>query len=144
MKLVVLELKASGISQAIVPDRTHILKYVRPHLYRHNFATGTVKMQLLDNSDSLLAESATVNIADLVGSNSYNYFHGYVRFEINYGLIKDTTYKLKLVGGDGYTFNDAAYVGWCNGFALGKYAPTYVTVDSTYPLDLEIWERKTK
>jgi hypothetical protein len=54
-------------------------------------------------------------------------------------LKKGQSYSLKLVG-TGYSFSEPAYVGWCNGYDLGKYDSTTVPADIYQsPLDLEIW-----
>jgi hypothetical protein len=139
VKLIVQELKASELSQQLTPSRNTIVEAVRPHLYRHLWPSGSLKMQILTTSDVLVAESDAVSIADISAGN--NYFHGYVRFYINAFLTKDTAYKFKLTS-SGYTYADAAFIGWCNGFDLGKYAAGYTPANDLYePLDLEVWER---
>ncbi len=141
MKLLVEELKASGVIQEMTPTKNIIVEAIRPHLYRHLFATGSLKVQVLDSMDVLLGESATVDISDI---GDLDYFHGYVRFLVNAALQANETYKFKLVGDDGYTFDESAYIGWCNGFDLAKYPNSYSpTTDLSNSLDLEIWERKT-
>jgi hypothetical protein len=103
--------------------------------------SGTLKVQIY-NGVSLVAESATVNIADI---GSMDYFHGYVRFYVDAYLAKDTTYTIKLVGGGGYTFDEAAYCGWVNGHDLGKYGLIGTPASHChYPMDLEVWERTVK
>jgi hypothetical protein len=144
MRLVVHELLtgATDLQQIVTPDRNTIVEAIRPHLYRHNFASGSLKVQILDGSDVLLAESAAVAISSI---DTANYFHGYVRFDVTAYLAKDTPYKVRLVNAGGYTFSEAAYVGWVNGYDLGKYPPSTVPAnDQYYPLDLEIWERTVK
>lgn len=142
MKLVVYELTESGITQELTVARNTIVESVRPHIYRHNFATGSLKIQIIDSEDDVIAESESVDIADILGPDEEDFFHGYVRFDINAGLKKDETYKFKLVGEGGYTFDEAAYIGWCNGFDLGKYDESYVVDHRVLnALDLEIWER---
>lgn len=142
MKLIVHELEDVGLTQELTADRNMIVEAVRPHLYRHNFADGTLKLQILDQTDTVIGESDPVNISD-IGSQAF--FHGPVRFDINAGLKKNQTYKFKLVGEGGYSFSESAYIGWCNGFDLGKYAPTYTPEAMiNYPLDLEVWERKPR
>lgn len=145
MKFVVRELVSEELSGTYTAPRNVNLVAVRPHLYRHNFQTGTLKVEVLDNEDNLLAESESIEINDIVGPNEYDFFHGYVRFYVSVGLKKDETYKFKLVGEDGYSFDPAAYVGWCSFLDLNKYQPTYTpSCDLNYPLDIELWERKTK
>lgn len=138
MKLVVHELTASGVSQELRPEKNMILAAVRPHIYRHSTPSGQLSLQVFDESDVMVAESESVNIADI---GSAPFFHGYVTFAINGGLKKDHKYTFRLVG-SGYSFSESSYVGWCSGFDLGKYPSTY-TVDDMIkvPLDIEIWER---
>lgn len=146
MRLVVHELGASGLVQVIRSPKNALVVAVRPHLYRHNFATGNLKIQVLDESDVLLAESETLDIADLTtdSDNPLAYFHGFVRFDVSVGMKKDTVYKIKLVGGGGYSFGESAYIGWCNAYDNGHYTADYVPTNDLYePLDLEIWDRKS-
>lgn len=141
MTLVVHELAAAELYQELTPDRNIIVEAVRPHLYRHLLPIGSLKVKIYLTDGTLVAESDPVTITD-IGSN--NYFHGYVRFYINAGLQKDVTYRFYLVG-SGYTFSESAYVGWCTGLDLGKYPADYIPeTDLAYPLDIEVWERKTK
>lgn len=149
MKLVVHELATAGnVQQVYTPTRNVNVEAVRPHIYRHNFATGNLKMQILTDGDVLLAESAVVPIS---GIGTLGYFHGYVRFtmtgvsgETTY-LAADTPYKFKLVTTGGYTFDESAYCGWVNGYDLAKYdADPAAANNISYPMDIEIWERKSK
>lgn len=141
MTLIVHELTGSGLSQIVRRDRNTIVEAIRPHLYRHNFATGSLKIQILDGA-TLVAESALVPISSITTAP---FFHGLVRFEIDAYLAKDTDYTVKLVGEDGYTFDELSYVGWCVGFDLGHYDPTYEASSLLdYPLDLEIWSRSER
>lgn len=142
MKIIVHELTGSGLEQVVVPGRHTIVEAIRPHLYRHNFATGSLKIRIYDSGSNLVAESAAVDIADI---GTMDYFHGYVRFLINAYLAKDAEYTIKLVGTDGYSFDEAAYIGWVNGHDLGKYASTSTPASDYHePFDLEIWERTVK
>ncbi len=142
MKLIIQELDSDGLEQVMIPSKNTIVSAIRPHIYRHNFATGSLKVQIYNESDTLLAESSSVNISDIA---ALNYFHGYVRFNIDLYMQANVSYRVKLVGGDGYTFNESAYIGWANGYDLAKYPLTDEPLsDFNFPLDLEIWERTTK
>lgn len=142
MRLVVQELKSAGLIQEFTAKESTIVYAFRPHLYRHLMPSGSLQIQILDESDNVLAESDEVVITDI---GSMNYFHGYVRFLISVGLKKDETYKFKLIGADGYSYSDSAFVGWCNGYDLGKYLEAYTPASEAYSaLDAEIWKRTTK
>lgn len=141
MTLVVHELDPH-IDQSVTPDRNTIIEAIRPHIYRHNFATGSLKLQIRDSLDSLVAESESIDIADI---GSMAFFHGYVRFYIDAYLQGGESYTIRLIGGDGYTFDESTYCGWVNGYDLAKYPSiTIPTKGVFHPLDLEIWERTTK
>lgn len=140
MKLVVHELTGSGLVQEITPSKNTLVEAIRPHIYRHNFATGSLKIQVLNSFNTVLAESDVVSISAI---GSQNFFHGYVRFLINIGMAAGVTYKIKLVGQGGYTFSEGSYIGWCNDYDLSKYEASYnPTSLLKRPLDIEIWERK--
>lgn len=141
MTLIVHELDAPVV-QTIRHTRNVMVEAIRPHLVRYGNPVGSVKIQILNDANALIAESAPVSIADM---GSQDYFHGYVRLDISAGLTKNKSYTIKLVGTDGYSFSESAYVAWANGFDLGKYPPAYVPEGSLkYPLDLEVWERKAR
>ena len=142
MKLVVHELTGSGLFQTVTRDRRTIVEAVRPHIYRHNFPTGNLKVQILTEADDLVAESSEVPISSI---GTEDFFHGNVRFLLNAYLNKNTNYKIKLVGTGGYSFNESAYIGWCVGFDLGRYPETYEPASLlNKPLDLEIWSRSER
>lgn len=138
MELVVAELKTESLYQEITPSKNTILRAIRPHLYIHNNPSGSLKLQILDQNNELIAESETLAISDIT---SALYFHGYVRFYVNLYMQKDISYRIKLVG-SGYSFSENAYVGWCNGFDLNKFSLNYTPINSfEYPLDFETWIR---
>jgi hypothetical protein len=142
MKLVVHELNGSGLEQEYTPEKNTILEAVRPHIYRHNWPSGSLKVQILDADDIVLIESETINISAI---GSQDFFHGYVTFLINYGLVKNETYKFKVVGEGGYSFSESAYIGLCNDFDLRKYDPAFTPHDGMKSaLDLELWSRSTR
>ncbi len=140
MKLVVHELVTSLEQHLTVQDKIVQVVAVRPHLYRHNFPTGSLKVEIRDMADALVAESNTVAIADI---GSEDFFHGYVRFDVSALLNKDTEYKFKLVHSGGYSFDEAAYCAWCNSFDLERYPKNFSpSSDFRYPMDVEIWQRR--
>lgn len=137
MKLIVYELDGVVFQEITPIGKNQMISAIRPHLYKHLAPTGNLKIQVQDTNGRVIQESNTVAISDI---SSANYFHGYVRFDINIGLMVNRTYRIALVPSGGYTFSESAYIGWCGGFDLGKYEEDY-TVNSTfdYGLDMEIW-----
>lgn len=139
MVLIVNELTSASLYQEITPTKNTLLVAIRPHLYVHNLPAGSLKLQLLDANEEVITESETILISTITAAT---YYHGYVRFYIDYYLQKDVTYKVKLVGSS-YTFAETGYVGWCNGYDLGKYSNDFVVTNNTYAaLDYEIWSKK--
>jgi hypothetical protein len=142
MRLVVQEVKADGVIQEFTPTQNTLVYAVRPHIYRHLNPSGSLQLQILDTDDNVLVESEEIEISSI---GSADYYHGYVRFLIDIGLKKDVTYRFKLIGTDGYSYSDSAFIGWCNGYDLGKYPEQYTpSADAYSALDCEIWKRTTK
>lgn len=142
MKLIIEELKAVPILQKVTPSKNTIIEAIRPHIYRHNFASGSMKLQILDSISTVIAESEKINI-NAIGTMAF--YHGYVRFYIDAYLKQYEHYTIQLLGDDGYTFDESAYCGWANGFDLEKYPMSPAPAgDVYYPFDLEIWERTEK
>lgn len=137
MNLIVFELEDSIYQEMMPVDTSQFVSAIRPHIYKHNAPTGTLTIQVQDQNGRMIKESDVVNISDI---SSANYFHGYIRFDITIGLMIGKTYRIALVAAGGYTFSESAYIGWCNGYDLGKYNLSYES-NSTFeePLDMEIW-----
>ena len=141
MKLIVHELKESGVTQVLKPNRNVMVEAVRPHIYRHNLPAGEFFLEILNADEEVIATSAPV-LASSIGGNSF--FHGYVRFDIKAGLKKNQVYTFRLSATD-YEFSESAYIAWVNGFDLGKYPlPNQAATSIQAPLDLEVWERKVR
>lgn len=139
MKLVVHEL-SSTLEQELLSDKNTILESVRPHLYRHGHPDGSLQIEVLDDSDTVIGTSNSVPISTI---GSQDYFHGYVRFDVNAGLKRDQFYKFRLLT-SGYTFSESAYIGWCGDYDLKKYPYSSPVEPIHSPLDLELYERTTR
>lgn len=137
MKLVVHELMTK-LSQVIQVGSDSInLEAIRPHLYRHNQATGSLQLQVEDLGGNVIAQSDQVDISD-VGTGSF--WHGYIRFLMKSHLRAGASYQISLVSLGGYGFNESAYVGWCNDFDLRKVPALYSpSLGLTGALDMEFW-----
>jgi hypothetical protein len=140
MKLIVSELKTELLYQAVIPSKSIQIAVIRPHIYIHNAPSGYLFLQILDVNNQVIVESNHVSIVTI---NPFGFYHGYIQFDINLYVKKNTQYRI-LLSSSGYTFNESAYVGWCNDYDLAKYSMDYVPVSNIYnPLDLEIWYKNS-
>ena len=108
-------------------------------LYRHSTPSGTISVELRDASGGKIDASSATTITDI---GSGNYWHGYYRFLLDVGLRKNTTYQLVLTS-SGYTFQESAYVGWCNDFGVVTRTHGYSPAQGVSgPLDFKLWVRE--
>lgn len=137
MKLIVHELLTS-LSQTITVGTEHLLVYgIRPHLYRHGAPTGTLTIQLQDDSGKKIQDIETINISAIPAGN---YYHGYIRFQSNVPIKAYTTYTIALIAGGGYSFSESAYIGWCKDYDLKKVQTAWSpSIGCNAGLDLELW-----
>lgn len=139
MKLLVHELQ-DEVYQTITPSRNEIVEAIRPHLYKHNFPSGSVVVEVHDNIGCLIAQSDSINIADI---SDANFYHGYIRFYIKAYLKAGTTYRVVIKAQGGYTFSESAYLGVCNSFDFATYPASYEpSLGVNSPLDIQVWTRK--
>jgi len=138
--LILNELIDDDLKQEIkVKDQNVDVIAIRPHIYRHNFATGSLAIQVQDTIGDIIATSNTIAISSIA---TLDFFHGYIRFDIEASLKADTIYNISLRSSGGYTFAESAYIGWCNDFDLEKYDKNYIPLNEfAAALDMEIWER---
>lgn len=140
MKLLVAELMTE-LSQTVVSvGGVRNVRHIRPHLFRKGSPAGGLKIEIRDSNGGVIATSNTV-LNSAIGSLTYA--HGYVKFDITAQLASDIPYTVALVPTGGYTFAESDWIGWCNGYDLGKY-PAVDPIPGSFnkPLDLEIWEFK--
>jgi len=140
--LVVFELQSDDLKQEIkVKDQNVQVAAIRPHIYRHRFATGSLFVEVQDVNDKIIITSNTIAISAI---GTLDFFHGYVRFDIEASLQAEAVYRISLRSTGGYVFAESAYIGWVNDYDLQKYDRNFTpTNDIAAPLDMEIWERKT-
>lgn len=132
------------LTQKVTPSETVILGAIRPHLYIQNNPTGSLRIDIYDSADTtLLASSESFTIAQIKTNASITqaYFHGYVRFYLDWGLTAGTTYSIRLVGHTGYTYDTSNAIWWAKDFDLRKYAANYSPNDGfNSAFDMEIWD----
>jgi hypothetical protein len=141
MKLLIEELKAVPVGQKITPAQNYNIEAIRPHLYKHNTASGSLFVTIHDTKGNLIATSNTLAISALSPSA---FFHGHVTFNILASLEAGVEYLVR-VNASGYTFAEAAYVGFCRDFDFHTYPTTYsVTGALASPFDIQIWARSAR
>lgn len=132
------------LTQKVTPTETVILGAIRPHIYIENSPTGSLRMDIYDSADSVLLKSSeSFTIAQIKSNASITqaYFHGYVRFYINWGLVAGTTYSIRLVGHTGYTYDATNAIWWCKDFDLRKYSANYTpSAGFNSAFDVEFWD----
>lgn len=136
MKILVEEVITSLFTERTVGDSIIDMVAVRPRLYRHLAPAGNVLVRLTDLNDNLIAVSNSRSIA-AIGTG--NYWHGNAVFTIAAQLRANTTYRFHVVT-SGYTFAEAAYLGWVNGWPNSRAHESYSPARGpTLAFDMEIW-----
>lgn len=137
MKLYVNEINGADVYQTIKPKVVQHIKHIRPHLYVKGNPTGSVKVKILAEDGTLIKESNVVNFSAITSAPEY---HGYITFDLDVSLKKNTNYKLAVSCLNGYSFNESAFCGVCTDFGLSKYTTTQIHNHGLVaPLDFEIW-----
>lgn len=135
MTIVVHELSTELFQTMTTGPQHEVIRAIRPHLLKFLNPAGSLYMEIEDTDSNVVATSEEIDIVDI---SVADYFHGYIRFFIDAVLAPDTDYNFYLRH-TGYTFDEAAYIGWCNDYDLRKYELGYEADDLTAPLDQEIW-----
>lgn len=123
--------------EILVHDDDLQIGAIRPHLYKHLAPSGSVYLRITDENGKKIADSDSVTITSI---SSENYWHGKVRFLISAALRRRTTYYVELKS-SGYSYDPAAFVGWCNDYDLRNIHPaSYDTArGASAPLAMEVW-----
>lgn len=101
------------LSQTVVPERNMRIRAIYVGLLRYNTTSGTLKLNIEDENGELNEESPTVDVSSL---GALDYVHGLFRFDLQASIRKDTSYKLTLVAGGGYSHSSSTFVGWKRDF----------------------------
>lgn len=145
---IVYELADTVDQEITVKDVPIWVENIRPHVYFQGASlAGTLYLQLLDEDGFLIKQSSSsVNLATVKADLAYDEaWHGYYKFDLNFGFSANTTYILRLSAIGGYSFSETDYVGWCSGYFRERFWNniTYTPVtEAAAPLDFEIWVRK--
>lgn len=139
MNLLVCELNGACFQPVTTDENVIHITAIRPHLYKHLAPAGSFYIQIQDANGKKIANSNSLTAANISASN---YFHGYVRFDINASLFPETQYRIALKS-SGYSYSDSAYIGWCTDYDLRKYTLTGFATGEAWALDMEIWQLKT-
>lgn len=136
MKLVVSELLTSLKQSIEVGSKNEQIYALRPWLLKVGSPMGSLKMEIIDSRDRIVASSDSVTIASISSAAAA---HGHVRFLVAASLKAGTSYWARLQP-TGYSFSESAWIGWVRGFDQRALPLGYNPVDDfDYPLDLEIW-----
>lgn len=142
MRLIIHEFNPTSVFQTIVPDKNKMVRAIRPHLYIHNNPTGNVTVKVCDSNGDVIAESETIAFSTITDAIEY---HGYITFYIDAYLRKDTSYRIYVVAGGGYSFSESAYAGVCSDWEFRKYPEQVASTHSIKaPIDFEIWTLSQK
>jgi len=133
---------ATELKQSMTATKDLLIKNIRPHLYRHNTAAGSVIVDIRDTaSGDTIATSNTLAISSLIitGGSGLAFVHAYFNFAINANIKDGANFDIVLKS-SGYTFAEGSYVGWCKDFDLRKYTAGYSPNKGfRSAFDLEIW-----
>lgn len=138
MDLVYTELK-NVASQKIKILRDANILFVRPHVFKKGNPAGSLRINIKDSNGFLIERSSVVTIASI---STFNFAHGYLRFDLTTPLKKDFIYILELEGFSGYSFSETNHIGFCKDFDLRKVTADFSpNTGLNSALDLELWER---
>lgn len=131
------------LSQKLTATRNVIVTALRPHIYIQNNPPGDLRLSIYDAADAVLLKSSEqISIASIKSQAEIteNFFHGYIRFNIDWGVSIDTEVTFRLEGLNGYVNTETDFIGWCKDFDLRKYNATYTPNDGfNSAFDLEVW-----
>ena len=139
--LVVEELRTTLYQEFSLKTKESI-KAIRPYLYLHNSPAGTFTLTLKESGATIDSKSYTAaQIEAAAGFTANQYHHAYINFEFDSHLTlkRDTTYRIELSSA-GYTFGDAAYVGWIRPHENGynNSSPSLINYESN-PFGYQLW-----
>lgn len=133
------------LTQKVTPTETVIIAAIRPHILIHGNPSGSLRVDIYDSTNTTLLKSSeeiTIAAIKTLATITENFFHGYIRFNIDWGLVKDTEYSIRLEGLSGYSFSTSDFIGWCRDFDTRKYNASYSpSTGFSSAFDMEIWRQ---
>lgn len=106
--------------QEITSTKNQFIDAFHLHLIKYNQPSGSLLVDIRDSNDKIIATSSAVSNADIHSNadagNGQDYYHGLVRFLIDFNMRKGTTYRLVLKSTGGYSFSSSVFIGWCKDF----------------------------
>lgn len=133
MRIAYHELGLDSTSLIFKATRPVFMKHVRVHIYKHLAPAGSIVMQLCDRNNVIQLASATVSMSSI---SSANYFHGLVKFDLQYPLRANTEYYL-VMNSSGYSYDPNAFIGWVLADSLQNNNGA-----AAASLHFELWEEK--
>lgn len=141
MDVIVFENGATGDETVWVGSATknQSLSYVVPYLMVYGAPGGSVTMQLQDSNGSKIADSQTVSIATILGSDAV--YHGWYAFSISATVKRGQSYRVEMVTSGGYSYSQSTFIGWCNSWERqNRFPATYnPTMGLDAPLGIDFW-----
>lgn len=144
MNLLAQELiETQPLEQQIVATDNVLVTNIRPRLYIANSPSGSVRLDIYDEAGTTLLSSS--DSRSITGLKTLSYAHGRYNFTLNFGAVKSTVYRVRLVG-IGYTFGATDYIAWCRDFDFRVYGKSFTanTTGVNSPFEMEIWRKTTK
>lgn len=143
--IVVDELKAVTLSQPITVSSKIVSTGVRLNLFKYLSPAGTFTCSIKQSSTTIGSKALTSALIEAGDTNitNINYTHGYILFQFAGPVVLNPgDYTIEL-SSSGYTFSEAAYIGWVVPHEDIKTGITYTPGDDLQnPYGLELWEFK--
>ena len=133
------------LSQKITTTELMVMSAIRPHIYIQNSPPGDLRVDIYDAADAVLLKSSEqISIASIKTQAGITdaFFHGYIRFNVDWGIANATQVTIRLLGLNGYTATATDFVSWCKDFDLRRYTASYTpNTGFNSAFDLEVWEQ---
>lgn len=125
------------------------LSSIRLHLVGYNAPAGDLRLRIL--KDSVSKASSTLVISDIKAAidtalgTSLAFWHGFVKFDFDPIVVlkEDDVIELELLGTNGYSFSESAYIGWRKEHEkLTNEVESGLILPHTFPFAYQFWGYK--